>query len=118
MRHLKKGRKFHRKRGQRKAFLKGLAHNLISYEKIETTLARAKELKPFIERLITYAKKQNLTGLRMLLKKLPKESAFKLFYEIAPNYLKRKGGYVRIKKLAKCRLKDGAELAVIEFVEK
>ena len=116
MRHLKKGRKFHRKRGQRKAFLKGLAYNLINYGKIETTLARANELRPFIERLITHAKKQNLSALRFLLKKLPKESAFKLFYEIAPNYLKRKGGYTRIKKLAKHRLKDGAELASIEFV--
>jgi large subunit ribosomal protein L17 len=116
MRHKKEGRKFGRKRGQRKAFLKSLAHNLISHEKITTTEARAKEIRKFVERLITYGKKQNLTGLRLLLKYLPKKSAYKVYNEIAPRYLERKGGYVRIIKFAKRRKNDGSKMVQIEFV--
>jgi len=116
MRHLKKGRKFGRKRGQRKAFLKSLANNLISHGKILTTEERAKELKAFVERLITYGKRQNLASLRLILKKLPKSSAYKLYHEIAPRYLNRAGGYTRIIKLTKRRQSDGAKMAYIEFV--
>ena len=116
MKHLKKGRKFGRKRGQRKAFLKSLANSLISHGRILTTEARAKELRSFVERLVTYAKKQNLTGLRLILKKLPKASAYKLYHEIAPRYLDRTGGYTRIIKVTKRRQGDGAKMAYIEFV--
>ena len=116
MRHLKKGRKLQRKRSQRKALIKGLIHNLVIKEKIETTEAKAKEIKPKTEKLITLAKKQNLASFRLLLKKLPKSSAQKLFYSIAPKYKERKGGYLRIIKKGTLRKNDGAKMAIIEFV--
>ncbi|MEK9194493.1 MAG: 50S ribosomal protein L17, partial [Patescibacteria group bacterium] len=113
MRHLKKGRKFGLKRGDRKAFLKVLANNLIRYEKILTTEARAKELRSFVERLITYGKRQNLTSLRALLEVLPKSSAYKVYHEISPRYLERKGGYTRIVKQSKRRTHDNSKMARI-----
>jgi len=116
MKHLKKGRKFGRKRGQRKAFMKILANNLIQHEQIITTEARAKELRPFVERLVTYGKKQNLHGFRLLLEKLPKDAAYKLYHEIAPRYLNRKGGYTRVVKHTERRKQDGAKKATIEFI--
>lgn len=109
-------RKFHRKRGQRRAFMKGLAHNLIMKEKIETTVARAKEVRPAVEHLLTLAKKQQLASLRILISRLPKDAAQKLYYELAPKYKDRKGGYLRIIKSAKTRKRDGAPTAIIEFV--
>ena len=117
MRHLKKGRKFHRKRGQRRAFLKGLIRNLILNRKIETTEARAKEIKRLTEKLITLAKKQNLASLRLLIARLGKKPAFELFYEIAPRFRERSGGYLRIIKSPYRRKRDGAPLAIVEFVE-
>lgn len=116
MKHLKKGRKFGRKKGQRKAFLKILASNLISKENILTTEARAKEIKKKVERYITYGKKQNLAGLRLLLKYLPKKAAYKVFNELALRYKDRKGGYLKITKLSKTRKNDGSRLARINFV--
>lgn len=116
MRHGKRGRKFGRKKGRRRAFLKVLMHNLIMRERIETTDARAKEIRPRVEKLVTLAKKQNLASLRLLLARLPKESAQKLYYEVAPRYAARKGGYLRIIKTAKRRKRDAARMAVIEFV--
>src|SRR3989344_5232143 len=104
-------RKFHRKTGPRRSFLKGLANNLIMQEKIETTAPRAKETRPLVERLVTIAKKQQLAALRSLLSKLPKQAAQKLFYEIAPRYKDRTGGYLRITKEAKHRKRDAAPLA-------
>ncbi|PIT92976.1 MAG: 50S ribosomal protein L17 [Candidatus Harrisonbacteria bacterium CG10_big_fil_rev_8_21_14_0_10_38_8] len=109
-------RKFHRKKGQRVAFRKSLVSNLISKEKMTTTVARAKEIRPIIERYVTLAKKNELAQLRLLLSKLPKKEANKLFYEIAPRYMDRKGGYTRIIKTSLTRKRDAAELAVIEFV--
>ncbi len=116
MRHLRKNRKFHRIKGQRNALLKALAGNLIIRGKMETTEAKAKEIKSIVEKLITLAKKNNLSTLRILLAWLPKKSAQKIFYEIAPKYKDRKGGYLRIIKSGKPRQKDGAKLAIIEFV--
>ncbi len=109
-------RKFHKKRGPRKSFLKNLAHNLIMDERIETTLARAKEIRPLVEKLITRAKKQNIASLRILLSKLPKDSGNKLYYEIAPKYQGRQGGYLRIIKSAGTRKRDAALKTIIEFV--
>jgi len=83
---------------------------------METTLARAKEIRPIVERLVGIAKKQNLAGLRILLSKLPKKTAQKLFYVIAPRYQNRSGGYLRIIKKARARKRDGAPMATIEFV--
>jgi len=110
-------RKFHRERGQRRAFLKGLAHNLIMKERIQTTVARAKEIRPFTERLISMAKKQNLSSLRLLISRVNKEAAHKLYYEIAPRYKERQGGYLRIIKLARPRQRDGSSMAAIEFLK-
>jgi len=116
MRHLKQGKKFGRKRGQRKAFLKILAGNMIVREHITTTETRAKTLKRIVERYVTYGKKQNLAGLKLLIKKLPKLAAYKMQHEIAPKYKERKGGYTRVIKETKRREGDNAKMARIEFV--
>jgi large subunit ribosomal protein L17 len=109
-------RKFGKKRGRRILFVKNLAHNLIKTGKMETTVSRAKEIRPIVERLISVAKKQQLSALRRLLAYLPKQTAQKLYYEIAPKYKDRHGGYLRIIKEAKVRKRDGTQLAIIEFV--
>ncbi|GIW67355.1 MAG: 50S ribosomal protein L17 [Candidatus Parcubacteria bacterium] len=109
-------KKFHRKRDQRRALMKILAHHLVMNEKIETTHQRAKVLKSLIERLISKAKKQDLSSLRYLLERLPKKSAYKVFYELAPRYKERTGGYVRVLKLPFLRKKDSAQKSIIEFV--
>jgi large subunit ribosomal protein L17 len=116
MRHLKKGRKFGRVRGRRKSFLKSLYRNLIMAERIVTTEARAKEIKPRVEKLVTVARRQDLTGMRLLLSRLPKEAALKLYYELAPRYKDRRGGYLRIVKMGAARKRDAAPKAIIEFI--
>jgi large subunit ribosomal protein L17 len=116
MKHLKTGRKFGRMRGQRHAFLNTLAANMIRREKITTTEARAKELRGVVERMVTHGKKQDLAGMRLLLKKLPKAQAYKVHHDIAPRYKSRKGGYTRITKGVKLRTGDAAPMATIEFV--
>lgn len=83
---------------------------------IETTEAKAKEIKSRAEKLITMGKKQNLASLRFLISRLPRKSAEKIYYEIAPRYKDVSGGYLRIVKRAKPRKYDGAKLARIEFV--
>ncbi|MDO8522770.1 MAG: 50S ribosomal protein L17 [bacterium] len=116
MKHQKKGRKFGRERNQRRAFMQGLAVALIMKGKIKTTKARAKELRPFIERLITYGKSSNkTTGSRRINAVLPKVAAKKLMIEIATKYADRKGGYTRIIKIGQ-RPHDAASMAFIEFV--
>lgn len=109
-------RKFGRKRGERKAFFKTLAYNLIMRGKMVTTDARAKEIRPLVEKLVTLAKKQNLASYRLLLARLPKEAASKLYYEVAPKYADRKGGFLRILKMMKQRKQDGAKQSVVEFI--
>lgn len=117
MRHRKEGRKFHRMRGQRRAFLRGLASNLIRDERIETTETRAKAIRPIVEHFVTIAKKQNLAARRLLLSRLhDKKIVEKLYGEIAPRYTERNGGYLRIVKSAKSRKRDGSQIATIEFV--
>jgi large subunit ribosomal protein L17 len=117
MKHQKKGRKFARTSDQKKALMRSLLRNFIFYEKIQTTEAKAKELKSYIEKIITKAnKKNNIAGRRLIQSRLndPK-STKKLFENIAPRYKTRKGGYTRIIKLPP-RKKDGAKIAIIEFV--
>lgn len=116
MRHLKKGRKFHREKGQRKALIKSLVNNLVLRERIETTEVKAKEIKPLAEKFVTLAKKQNLPALRILLARLSKAPAQKLYYQIAPRYVDRRGGCLRIIKSTKVRKNDAAKMAIIEFV--
>jgi large subunit ribosomal protein L17 len=116
MRHLQKGRKFGRITGRRRSFVNGLMSNLIQNGRISTTEARAKEIKPKVEKLVTTAKKQDLNAMKTLLSRLPEKSAFKLYHEIAPKYADRKGGYLRIVKTAVVRKRDAAKKAIIEFV--
>ncbi len=115
MKKLKKGRKFHRKRDQRKALLKSLANNLILKEKIATTEAKAKELRPFVEKLITKSRKPDLSTIRHLTGYLSERARKKIIEQIGPRYQGRRGGYTRIVKLAP-RQADGAKMAIIELV--
>lgn len=116
MRHQKENKKFGREKGQRNAFLKSLLSNLILKGKIETTETRAKEVQRRVERLVTLAKKQNLASARILISRLSKKSALKLYHDIAPKYADRKGGYTRIIKLGKRRLGDASKVCTIEFL--
>jgi len=116
MKHLKAGKKFHRKKGQRVALMKSLISNLILKERMETTEAKAKEVKSAAEKLITIGKKQTLPALRILMSRIGKKSGQKLYYQIAPRYIERKGGYLRIIKLMKVRKNDASKMALIEFV--
>src|SRR3989338_1149446 len=109
-------RKLHRKVGPRRNFLRILAHDLIMHERMETTDTRAKEVRPIVEKLVTVAKRQQLASLRLLLRRLPVDAANKLYYDIAPKYKDRKGGYLRIVKLSGRRLRDAARKAVVSFV--
>ena len=109
-------RKFGRTTDQRRAFLKGLAANLILKEKIKTTQARAKELRSTVERLISCAKKNDLAAKRRVFASLPKVAAKKLIKEIAPKFTSRKGGYTRVIKLGQ-RMSDGAKMAFIEIIK-
>lgn len=116
MKHGNANRKFGRVRRQRKALISGLARSLILHERIETTEAKAKELRPFIEKLITTGSKQTVAARRDILSKITdKEAVKKLVDTIAPKYKERQGGYTRIIKLPQ-RAGDAAKIAVIEFV--
>ncbi|MBU1160031.1 50S ribosomal protein L17 [Patescibacteria group bacterium] len=115
MRHKSKGRKLKRVRKQRKALLKGLAFNFIKHGKIKTTEAKAKELRPFVEKIISKAKVDNLSNRRIIIARLGENSVKKLFSEIGPRYKERKGGYTRITKLPP-RKGDASKMAIIEFV--
>ena len=117
MRHKKKGRKLGRKVGNRKALLRNLACQLILHKKIKTTDPKAKELRSFIEPLITLAKNNSLHSRRLVIKKIPKKNIVRiLFDEIAPLFSSRPGGYTRITKLG-LRDNDRASVSIIEFVE-
>lgn len=117
MRHQKKGRKLGVNPPHRKAMLRNLASNLIKHKRIQTTDSRAKELRTFIEPLITKAKKADLNSIRQILKKLPfKDDVHTLVHEIAPQFAARNGGYTRIIKRG-FRDNDRASVSIIEFVE-
>ncbi len=116
MRHHNVNRKFGLERNQRKALLKSLANNLILREKITTTEAKAKELRPFIEKLITKGKEQTVASKRLVVSRLGVQlRARKLSDILAKKYKDRNGGYTRIVKLAR-RKRDGSKMAIIEFV--
>ena len=120
MKHGKKKRRLSRPAGQRRALLKILAADLILKEKITTTEAKAKEVRPYIEKLITKGKsakpENNLSINRYLARYLPDNARKKLVSEISLRYQKRSGGYTRIIKLAPKRA-DAAKMAVIELVK-
>lgn len=116
-RHGYKGKKFNRERDQRRALVKGLADSLVKYESIETTLPKAKEIVPYIEKLITKAKKGDLHNRRQIIAKLQTiASAHKLVDEIAPKLTGRTSGHVRIEK-TRTRRGDNAQLARVSFVD-
>jgi large subunit ribosomal protein L17 len=116
-RHGYQGRKLHRERDQRRALIKGLADSLVKYESIETTLPKAKELVPYLEKLITKAKKADLHNRRQIISGLQTvESAHKLVDEIAPKLKARDSGHLRIEK-TRSRRGDNALLARVSFVD-
>lgn len=118
MRHHNTKRKFGRSKTQKKALMNSLALNLIVREKIKTTEPKAKELRPFIEKIVTRAKIDSIANRRFISSKLQnrKREIKKLFETVAPRYKDRKGGYTRVLKLHP-RKSDGAKMAIIEFVK-
>ena len=118
MRHNVHGRKLGRTSAHRKAMFRNQLASLIEHEKIRTTLAKAKELRPLAEKMITQGKKDTLHARRLVGRLIPDRGKItKLFDEIAPRFADRPGGYTRITKLGP-RKGDGAEMAILEFVEK
>ena len=118
MRHKIAGRKLQRKTGHRKALFRNMSAALIKHEQILTTQAKAKELRPYIEKLITLAKRGGLSNRRLAMSKLQDETQLtKLFEVLAERYSDRDGGYTRVIK-AGYRGSDAAAMAVIEFVDR
>lgn len=116
MRHRKKGKILDRRKGKRNALLRGLVNNLVLYEKMNTTKAKAKAVRPFVERLVTRGKKDDLASKRYVAARVYTDGARRKIFEIlGPRYKDRKGGYTRIIPL-KRRAGDGAEIVRIEFV--
>lgn len=119
MRHHNANRKFGRDHAGRVALLRSLALALISREHIKTTEARAKELRPFVEKLVSRGRKGDLAARRLIISRLGgvsgEEGAKKIIADIAPRYMERAGGYTRVLKLPR-RQGDASKMAVIEFV--
>lgn len=112
----KKGRKFSRKTDQRKALLRSLIEALFIKEKIRTTEAKAKETAIFAEKIITQAKKGDLSATRYLAAYFNKDLVKKIMKETAPKYKDRKGGYTRIIKLEP-RKSDSSKMAIVELIK-
>ncbi len=118
MRHRVGGRKLQRTGSHRTALFRNMAAALIKHEQITTTLAKAKELRPYTEKLVTLAKKGGLSNRRLAHARLLDDAQLvKLFDVIAPRYAARAGGYIRIVK-AGIRMSDAADMAIIEFVDR
>ena len=118
MRHNVHGRKLSRTTAHRKAMFRNQLTSFMRSERIKTTLHKAKELRPLAEKMVTHGKKGTLHARRQVLRWIPDgEVVRKVFDEIAPRFAERPGGYTRIIKLGP-RLGDGAEMALLEFVEK
>jgi large subunit ribosomal protein L17 len=117
MRHQRNRHKLSRDSAHRKALLMNLSKELIDHERIETTTAKAKAVKPEVERLITLAKRGDLHARRQALSALGQDKfvVYKLFEEIGPRYAERPGGYTRILKLGP-RKSDATEMALLELV--
>src|SRR3989338_4402004 len=116
MRHSNRIKKFGRKKNQRGALMRSLAQSLIRDGKIRTTEAKAKALRPFVERVITHARTGTPASRRLIKSRLGNDmNLAKLYKEIGPKYASRAGGYTRVVK-AGVRLSDGAKMAVIELV--
>jgi large subunit ribosomal protein L17 len=117
MRHRRVGKTLDRKTAPRRALLRNLATSLILHEHMNTTLAKAKAVKPLVEKMITKGKVKSLTARRELMKTILTEAAVvKILEELGPRYATRPGGYTRIVKLT-TRKGDGAEMAQIQLVK-
>ena len=118
MKHRIKGRKLNRTSAHRKALFKNLAASLIKYEQISTTLPKAKDLRPLIEKMITLGKKGSLHARRQLISRLPRNADIeKIMTDLSVRYKDRKGGYTRIIKKG-FRFGDSAPMAIIEFIDR
>lgn len=118
MRHANRGRKFSRTASHRKAMFANMSAALIKHEQIITTLPKAKDLRPIVEKLITLGKRGDLHARRQAIAQIRDEAQVaKLFAVLGPRYKERQGGYLRILK-AGFRYGDNAPLAVIEFVDR
>ena len=118
MRHLNRGRKLNRTSSHRQAMLANMAMALVKHEQITTTLPKAKELRPYVEKLVTLAKKGGLSNRRLAQSRLMDDTQLiKLFDVIAPRYADRNGGYIRIVK-AGIRMSDASPISIIEFVDR
>ena len=118
MRHKIGGRKLQRKTGHRKALFRNMAAALIKHEQIITTVAKAKELRPYAEKLVTLAKRGGLSNRRLAQSRLGDDAQLKkLFDVLAERYATRDGGYTRVIK-AGIRASDASQMAVIEFVDR
>ena len=118
MRHRVAGRKLQRTSSHRTALFRTMAAALIKHEQITTTTAKAKELRPYVEKLITLAKKGGLSNRRLAHSRLMDDAQLiKLFDTLAPRYAARAGGYTRVIK-AGIRASDAASMAIIEFVDR
>jgi large subunit ribosomal protein L17 len=115
MRHHNQNRKFSRVRKVRKALINSLARSLVLHQKMETTEPKAKELRPFIEKLVTKGKTQTVAVRRFIGTKVGPKAAKILVDTLSKKYADHKGGYTRITK-TKRRLSDGSKMAVIEFI--
>ena len=118
MRHGFRGRRFGRRSDHRKSLFRNLAASLITHEQITTTLPKAKDLRPIVEKLITLGKKGGLHARRLAVSELRDQKAAKKLVEVlAPRFKARNGGYIRIMK-AGYRYGDNAPIAIIEFVDR
>ena len=118
MRHKMAHRKLNRTASHRKAMFANMASSLIEHEQIVTTLPKAKELRPIVEKLVTLAKKGDLNSRRLAISRTRnRDMSKKLFDVLGPRYKERNGGYIRIMK-AGFRFGDNAPMAVIEFVDR
>lgn len=118
MRHRVAGRKLSRTSAHRAALFKNMAAALIKHEQITTTLPKARELRPYVEKLVTLAKRGGLANRRLAIARLGDlDQVQKLFDVIGPRYAERNGGYTRVLK-AGIRASDAAPMAVIEFVDR
>jgi large subunit ribosomal protein L17 len=118
MRHLKAGRQLGRNASHRLALMRNLARALIEHGRIITTVAKAKEVRPFVEKLVTLAKKGSLHARRLALSRLPdREAVDRLFNELGPRFQDRPGGYTRIIKRHERRLGDAGKTAFLEFLK-
>lgn len=126
MRHRKSGRKLGRNGSHRRALFKNMANAFFEHDYIRTTVAKAKELRPFVEKLVTISRKDSLHARRLVISRIGNHRidhdefstvVQKLFSDIGPRFMSRPGGYTRITRLSERRLGDGGPLALLSFVD-